>query len=134
MLKIARLIAPALLAFGVASVVEPSQAQGQAPAAKRPQFIYVLKLAPRLHDEKAWTDADKAAVSRHFERLSRATQEGQVILAGRTTEPNDRTFGLVIFEAENAEAARAFMESDPTVAAGVMTAVLHPYSVALLRK
>jgi uncharacterized protein YciI len=100
---------------------------------KPKQFIYVLKLVPRLHDDKAWTDADKAIASRHFAHLTAATKAGQVILAGRTTEAGDRTFGLVIFEAEDEAAARAFMESDPAVAEKVMTAQLHPYTVALQR-
>jgi uncharacterized protein YciI len=57
-----------------------------------------------------------------------------VILAGRTSEPGDKTFGLVIFEAKDDAAAQHFMESDPSVVAGVMTATLHPYTVALQRK
>ena len=57
-----------------------------------------------------------------------------MILAGRTDEPMDRRFGLVIFEAEGEEAAQAFMQSDPAVTGGVMTATLHPYSIALQRK
>jgi uncharacterized protein YciI len=55
----------------------------------RPQFIYVLRLVPRLH---------------------------------------------VIFEAESEDAARAFMQADPAIVAGVMTATMHPYSAALLGK
>ena len=102
--------------------------------AKTPQFLYLLRVEPRLHDPKAWTDADNKAVAQHFLRLQKATETGQVILAGRTSETPDKTFGLVIFEAENAEAAKAFMEGDPAVAAKVMSATLHPYSIALQRK
>jgi len=40
----------------------------------------------------------------------------------------------VIFEAESNEAARLFMTSDPAVVADIMTATLHPYSIALLRR
>lgn len=98
------------------------------------QFLIVLRLVPRLHDDKAWTKEDQAAVGRHFERLKEATKLGQVILAGRTDEPGDKTFGLVVFEASEEEAARAFMKGDPAVVAGVMTAELHPFTVALLRK
>ena len=94
----------------------------------------MLKVAPHLHDEAKWSDKDKAATSRHFDRLKKATASGQVILAGRTTENLDKTFGLVLFEAENEAAAKAFMDADPAVQAGVMTATLHPYSVALQRK
>ena len=99
----------------------------------RPQFIYVLHLVPRLHDASAWTDLDQIAVSRHFAHLSAAKDGGTLILAGRSSEPYDKTFGLVIFEADGEDAARAFMEADPAVVAGVMTATLHPYSVALMR-
>jgi uncharacterized protein YciI len=113
---------------------KPSPPAGTPAAPKPKQFIYVLRLVPRLHDDKAWTDADKSAVSRHFARLSAATKAGQVILAGRTPEPGDKTFGLVIFEAADEATARTFMESDPCVIEKVMTAELHPYQVALQRK
>jgi uncharacterized protein YciI len=49
-------------------------------------------------------------------------------------EPGDKTFGLAIFEAADEAAARRPMESDPAVAAGVMTAELHPFTVVLQRK
>lgn len=112
-----------------------SAAENKAPAApKLKQFIYVLRVVPRLHDDKAWTDADKAIVARHFAQLKAATAEGKVVLAGRTLEPGDKTFGLVIFEAADEAAARAFMESDPAVAEKIMTATVHPYAVALMRK
>lgn len=113
-----------------------AQAAETAPsAAVQPrQYIYMLHLAPRLRVEAAWTDADRAAVAAHFDRLKRATEEGSVILAGRTREPLEATFGLVVFEAADDAAARAFMDGDPAVTSGVMTAELHPYAVALLRK
>lgn len=104
-----------------------------APAAPRPQFLYVLRLVPRLHDEAAWQDTDRQAVARHFAHLKQATADGLVLLAGRTDEPLARTFGLVIFEAADTKAAEAFMRADPAVVAGVMTAELHPYQVALQR-
>jgi uncharacterized protein YciI len=109
-------------------------AAGAQTAPPGKQYLYVLQLVPRLHDPKAWTERDNASVAKHFERLQEATKQGRVILAGRTTEALDKTFGLVVFEAASDEAAQEFMQTDPTVVAGVMTAVLHPYSVALLRK
>jgi uncharacterized protein YciI len=110
------------------------RAQDVAAVVKPKQYVYVLRLVPRVHDDAAWTEADKAAVSQHFQRLQQATAAGRVILAGRTNEPGDKTFGLVIFEAVDDAAAQQFMESDPAVVAGVMTATLHPYAVALQRK
>jgi uncharacterized protein YciI len=95
------------------------------------QFLYVLRLVPRLREEQAWTDADHAAIGRHFAYLQTAAERGQVILAGRTTEPLDRTFGLVVFAAADEAAACAFMAADPAIAAKIMTAELHPYRVAV---
>ena len=109
-------------------------AQSPHAPAKPQQYLYMLRVAPQLQDESKWTDKHKAAAVKHFERLKKAAADGKVILAGRTTEPLDKTFGLVIFEADSEAAARAFMEADPAVVAGVMTATLHPYSVALQRK
>ena len=103
-------------------------------AAKPKQFIYVLHLVPRLHDDKAWTAEDKAAVDRHLANFKAAVQSGQLILAGRTREPGVKTFGIAIFEAADEAAARKFMEADPAIVAGVMTAELHPFAVALERK
>lgn len=116
---------------------EKSAAPAAAPPAKAPAkktFLIVLRLPVRLHDDKAWTDADNAAVGAHFQRLKAATETGQVILAGRTRESGDKTMGLVVFTAADEAAAREFMLGDPCVAAGVMTATLHPYDLALLRK
>ena len=122
-----------LIAAAGASLAWATGARAQ-PAIKRPQFVYVLRVVPRLHDPKAWTEQDNAVVAKHFERLAKATEAGQVILAGRSAEALDKTFGIVVFEAENDAAAREFMLADPVVAGGLLTATLHPYAVALMRK
>lgn len=101
---------------------------------KSKQFIYVLRLVPRLHNDKAWTDVDKAAVERHFNRFKEAVKSGQLIIAGRTLETGDKAFGIAVFEAADENAARAFMNADPAVTAGIMTAELHSFGVALERK
>jgi len=112
-------------------------AAGRAFAQEEPvreQYVYVLRLTPEFHEKAAWTDTQNAVVARHFERLAQAARAGQVILAGRTKEALDQTFGLVIFEAASEAEAREFMLSDPAVVAQLMTATLHPYAVALQRE
>ena len=109
-------------------------AQTPEPARKTKQFIYVLHLVPRLHSDANWTKDDEAVLSRHLARFKEAIKTGQLILAGRTLEPGDKTFGIAIFEATDEAAARAFMEGDPAVAAGLMTAEVHPFTVVLQRK
>lgn len=116
------------------TVVRSLPAQSPAQVAKPKQFIYVLHLVPRLYDDKAWTAEDKAAVDRHLANFKAAVQSGQLILAGRTRESGDKTFGIAIFEAADEAAAQKFMEADPAIAAGVMTAELHPFAVVLQRK
>jgi uncharacterized protein YciI len=118
----------------ICTVVQSLPARTQEAGTKRKQFIYVLRLVPRLHADANWTKEDEMALSRHFARFQHAIETGELILAGRTTEPGDKTFGVAIFEAADEAAARTFMESDPAVVAGLMSAELHPFAVALERK
>ena len=115
-------------------VFVPIATAADQPTTKPKQFIYVLRLVPRLYSDANWTPEDKAALDRHFARFQHAIETGEVILAGRTRESGDKTFGIAIFQAADDAAARQFMESDPAVVAGLMTAELHPFAVALERK
>ena len=107
--------------------------QDQTPS-KPKQFICVLRLVSRLYDEHAWSKEDDDAFDQHFSRLKEATDRGQVICVGRTAEPLDKTFGIVVFEAKDQEAAADFMNNDPTVVAGLVTMELHPFTLACERK
>jgi uncharacterized protein YciI len=125
---------PLLLALMcLCATTGPLNAQTQEPSKTR-QFIYVLRLVPRLYSDSNWTKEDNEVLERHFARFQEATKSGQLILAGRTKEPGDKTFGVAIFEASDEAAARMFMQADPAVAGGLMTAELHPFAVALERK
>lgn len=132
-----RLIVVALFGCCAAAFAAESTGSAASTPSKSPkpaEFLIVLRLTPKYHEADAWTsDADKV-VGAHFTRLKDATARGQVILAGRTNEPHDKTLGLVVFTAEDEAAARKFMDEDPCIVAGIMSGTLHPYSVALLRK
>ena len=110
-----------------------TQVNAQTPA-RLQQFVYVLRVTPAFHDASQWTKKENDVLGRHFARLSQATQAGMVIFAGKTSEALSSTFGLVVFEAENESAARQFVDADPAVEAGIMSATLHPYAIALQRK
>jgi uncharacterized protein YciI len=101
-----------MLLVSICAMTHPLDAQTQEPA-KPKQFIYVLHLVPRLYDDKKWTKEDNAVLQRHFARFQEAIKAGQLILAGRTSESGDKTFGIAIFEANGEAAARKFMEEDP---------------------
>ena len=99
----------------------------------QPQFIYVFEaVRPELiTDPGAWTEDDTRIAHEHFAYLKRATQEGTVILAGRSTDGEGPA--VVILETSSEEEARRFMESDPFVAGDLMRARLHPFRAALVR-
>lgn len=104
-------------------------------ANEKKQFIYVLKLIPTLYQPENWTEKEEDIVSRHFVKLQGLLREGKLILAGKTSGIEDEnTFGIVILEVESEKEALAIMNNDPAVSAGIMTAELFPYQVALIRK
>lgn len=100
---------------------------------QKQQFIYVFDpVRPELvTDPDAWTEEDIRIGEAHFAHLKRATEEGIVLLAGRSTDGIGPSF--VIFEAASEEEARRFMESDPFISGGLMRATLHPFRAALVR-
>jgi uncharacterized protein YciI len=126
-----RLLVAALVALTLCGAAA-SQDAGKKDVKK--QFVYVLKLTPRLLDEKNWTEQDKQTVGRHFRRLQQLQKDGRLILAGKTLDDADPSqFGVVIFEADSEEEARKQMEADDAVREKIMTAQLFPFRVALAR-
>ncbi len=101
-----------------------------------PYFIYRLRLAPAYRIESNWTDVTRKIVADHFNHLKQNCEKGKVLLAGRSDLSicDADNFGICIFEAESLTEARKFMDSDPAVANGVMTARLFPFSLAMLGK
>jgi uncharacterized protein YciI len=98
-----------------------------------PQYLYLLKPA-RIEMLTQATPYEDETVSKHFAYVKDLTEKGVMILVGRTTNDDESTFGIAIFEAENEVAAFEIMQNDPAVMGGVMTAKLFPYRVALMRK
>jgi uncharacterized protein YciI len=109
-----------------------SLAQDEKKSAKKKQFIYVLKLIPRLLKEENWTERDNQIVGRHFKRLQQLQKDGRLILAGRTLTTDESGMGIVILQVDTEAEARDLMESDDAVKEKIMTARLYPFSVALL--
>lgn len=78
------------------------------------------------------TDEETAVVAEHLGYLQALKAAGILILAGRT-QVDEGTFGITIFEAPDEASARAVMQTDPAVSAGVMRAEPYPYAVAVSR-
>ncbi len=99
---------------------------------EKQQYIYLLKLIPKLQDETNWTKEEEKIVERHYKSLQELKKDGRLILAGRTLSMNEDSFGVVILQVNSEKEARILMENDPAVKEGIMTASLYPYSVALI--
>ena len=78
------------------------------------------------------TPEEGVLVSQHFNHLKALVESGVVILAGRTLNTDTSSFGIVIFNADSEDAARALMNDDPAVRGGIFSAELFPYRVALI--
>lgn len=114
--------------------ISTSYAQDVEKTEVKKQYVYKLKLIPELLDEKNWTEKENNIVGAHFFRLKEFTENGIVILAGRTMNPDESQFGIVIFEAADDAEAEKFMNDDPAVKEKIMTSELFPFYVALLKK
>jgi len=94
------------------------------------QFLYKITPARLEMVTEGPTDQEATIVSQHFNYLKSLTDQGTVLLFGRTQNSDARTFGLAIFRAESEDKARSIMNDDPAVKEGVMRADLFPYKVA----
>ena len=77
------------------------------------------------------TPEEDAIVSAHFHYLKDLTEQGVVLMAGRTLHTDDTSHGLVLLAAGSEDLARTIMENDPAVKGGVFRAELFPFAVAL---
>jgi uncharacterized protein YciI len=96
-----------------------------------PQFLYRVRPA-RPGFLNGPTADEEAAVGEHFTYLEDLTRRRIVLLAGRTLNEDPSTFGIILFEAPSDIAARDLMARDPAVRAGVFSAELFPYRIALV--
>ena len=78
------------------------------------------------------TQRESEITSQHFAYLKELVEEGVVILAGRTLNSDEKTFGITLLNAKNEDIARQIMQDDPAVREGVMNAELFPYRIALI--
>ena len=77
------------------------------------------------------TEREAAALRAHFEHVRGHCTAGRLLLAGRTQTSDASTMGIAILATMAESEARAIMDADPAVEAGVMRAELSPFRVAL---
>jgi uncharacterized protein len=95
-----------------------------------PEFIYLIH---PYRQGLAFdpTPEEDTLLSEHFAYLEHAACVGTLLLAGPSL---DGVFGIVIFRAQDENAAGQFMFNDPAVKGGLMAAELHPFRVSITGK
>lgn len=98
------------------------------------EYLYKIQPARLGMVSEGPTPEEAAIVAQHLAYLKSLAEQGVVILAGRTQNADESTFGLVIFRTSSESAARDVMNNDPAVKNGVMRAELYPYRIAVMAK
>jgi uncharacterized protein YciI len=93
-------------------------------------FLYRIQITRPAILTAGPTAEESAIMTAHAEHLERLASQGVVLLAGRTLNTDPTCFGIVVFAAADLPAARAIMEGDPGVRAGLWHAELFPFRIA----
>jgi GNAT superfamily N-acetyltransferase/uncharacterized protein YciI len=96
------------------------------------QFVYRIQPSRAEMLVSGATPSESAAIGEHFSYLEALAQKGVVLLAGRTLNSDEHTFGIVIFAAGSEAEAAEIMAKDPAVERRVMKAELFPFRASLL--
>ena len=94
------------------------------------QYLYRIQPTRLEMVTRGPTDEEASILSDHFNYLKSLTEQGVVLVFGRTQNSDASTFGITIFRAESDDTARSTMNNDPAVRKGIMRAELFPYRVA----
>jgi uncharacterized protein YciI len=93
-------------------------------------FAYVVRPAFDREFQRNATSQERMVVGRHSDYLEGLLDQGKLIFAGRCW---DGPFGIVVIQAADEAEAQEIVDQDPSVMAGVQTAELYPFDVALVR-
>ena len=98
------------------------------------QWLYRIQpVRPEMLSEGS-TPGEDAITAQHFSYLQQLVEQGVVILAGRTLNSDNSSFGIIIFNAESEEKAREIVNNDPGVNSRQFRAELFPYRIALVEQ
>jgi len=98
---------------------------------------YLYKIQP-IRDgmlKTGATEEEKRIVGEHFSYLQELIGKGGVlVVAGRTLNTDNSSFGIDAFRASSDDEARGIMLEDPAVKNMVFRAELYPYRISLLKE
>src|SRR3954454_22079878 len=94
------------------------------------EWVYFIH-PPRENFAATMTEPEQAVWGEHAQLLQRRLEDGSLILAGPTL--GEVNTGICVFEAPDEAAARAYMESDPTMVSGFARGELQPFRASFVR-
>jgi len=94
-------------------------------------YLYTVQPVRLAIMSEGPTEQEAAIVGQHWAYLKGLFERGIVVFVGRILRPDETGFGHCVFRADSEEEARAIMNADPAVSAGLMRAQLYPYQVLL---
>jgi uncharacterized protein YciI len=95
------------------------------------QYIYWIRPTRLAMLTEGPTEDEQRIVGEHFDYLKRLVDSGRLLMAGRSLNDDERTFGIAIFTASSFEDAERVLAEDPAVRHGVMRGDVFPFRIAL---
>jgi uncharacterized protein YciI len=90
---------------------------------------YIYRIVPNRSDMLTTgpTELEGKLIGEHVQYLMKLSEEGICMLAGRTQNSDETTFGIMVYKADSEEAAKEIMNNDPAINGGVFKAEFFPF-------
>jgi uncharacterized protein YciI len=96
---------------------------------------YISMMRPGRPDlQGSMTAEDRDVFGRHVDYLKDQFAAGAIVFAGPSVEENEEHFAIVVLSADSKGKAKAIMDGDPAVAAGLLTSHVTEFEVFLSRE
>jgi len=95
-------------------------------------FAYTLRPTRLSMLTEGPTQAELEVAAEHWTYSQQLLAQDIIIFAGRTLSPTEDTFAICVIRSGSEAEARAIMEGDPAVQAGMFISRLFPYQPMLL--
>ena len=91
-------------------------------------WCYLLHWRPTLWDDM--TPAEQEIIEAHDLYMTELMSQGVLVFAGPVLSP---PLAVIVFESADEDAARAVMQADPCVSAGIVPATLSKFFIGYMR-
>ena len=92
-------------------------------------YLYRLLAAQTEMMTKGLTPEQAQIMQEHLDHLKSLSDKGLIVIAGRTLNNDETTFGIVMLHADSDAAAREIMSRDPGIQKGLFKATLFPFLI-----